>query len=150
MSHAKTWMQRGVSTEKERSEVKGVDVMEGTGPLLRMTRAEHPHSPWSGTPTPLHQHLLQVPSASHSPLHVSPFNFPIPQNAVPLRLWREGIKGCSPAVPLHSPPWPFSGPLCAPLPPLRCPSPTPSFPHSSPWPYSPHLTLQPPTPLLGR
>lgn len=24
------------------------------------------------------------------------------------------MKGCSPAVPLHSPQWPFSGPLCAP------------------------------------
>lgn len=63
-----------------------------------------------------------------------------PSSTPPNPQAKEGINGCSPTVPLHSPQWPFSGPFCAlpPFPPApHCPTgpaaPShPAAPHHSP------------------
>lgn len=93
--------------------------MEETCPLLEwpwISSAWHPGIFYRCLQPP-----ISTPSTPPSP------------NSIALRLSREGMKGCSPAVPLHSPQWPFSGPLCAP--------PLPSTLHSPSQP----LALQPPT-----
>lgn len=93
---------------------------------------------------PIPWHVLQVPPASRLFSMSTHLTSPNPPTLWP---WGNGRRGCSPAVPLHSPQWPFSGPLLYPSSAFLLPF----IPPLSPWPYRPHLTLQhPSTPLLGR
>lgn len=125
-----------------------VDVQYGAGEWMRQkgqalffVSGEHQRFPELVLPS---FHVPFPGTFSFSPCQ--PFDSPSP-SLLPLRLWKEGMKGHSPAVPLHGPQWPFSGSLCALSPSYS------SFPHSAPGStasFLPYNPLFPPNSPAGQ